>query len=112
MMSIIQPQGLCPPSARRFAATLATQPIDRGVDFVGQVIKPWRRETRRRTVREAIRKVRTTPADALLEVGNSYFGLLRQSKSHHDRSRLANALRGGGHCIKGDLSKTYRRATK
>jgi RNA-directed DNA polymerase len=86
------------------------QPVDRGVDFVGQVIKPWHRYTRPRTVIEAIRRTRTVPAADLFETANSYFGLLRQaSHSHHDRARLANALRGRGHCIKGDLTKTYRR---
>ncbi|MFP3830886.1 reverse transcriptase, partial [Pseudomonas sp. SIMBA_021] len=33
------------------------QPIARGVDFVGHVIKPWRRVTRKRTVSEALRRV-------------------------------------------------------
>ncbi|MDP3322681.1 MAG: hypothetical protein Q8S71_03940 [Hydrogenophaga sp.] len=84
-------------------------PIDRGVDFVGQVIKPWHRYTRKRTVNEAISQVRKTPAAELFEVANSYFGLLGQAdKSHHDRARLSNALRGRGYTIKGDLTKTYR----
>lgn len=40
---------------------------------------------------------------------NSYFGLLRQaSHSHHDRATLANLLRQRGHCIAGDLTKTFR----
>ena len=30
------------------------QPVDRGIDFVGQVIKPWRRTLRRRTDHEAM----------------------------------------------------------
>ncbi len=87
------------------------QPVDRGVDFVGHVIKPWHRSTRRRTVHEAVRKVTVTPAEDLLEVGNSYFGLLRQAEhSHHDRAMVANALRRRGHSISGDFTKTYRRA--
>jgi retron-type reverse transcriptase len=87
------------------------QPVDRGVDFVGQVIKPWHRHTRRRTINEAVRRIAITPAEDLLSVGNSYFGLLRQAQhSHHDRAILANALRRRGHAIKGDLTKTYRRA--
>ena len=86
------------------------QPIDRGVDFVGQVIKPWRRSTRRRSVHEAIRRTSEVSRDRLLETANSYFGLLRQaSASHHDRAQLANALRKRGYSIKGDLTKTYRR---
>lgn len=86
------------------------QPVDRGVDFVGQVIKPWRRVTRRRTFNDAIRRVCTIDSDDLFETANSYFGLLRQAgKSHNDRARLANALRYRGHSIKSDLTKTYRR---
>jgi RNA-directed DNA polymerase len=39
---------------------------------------------------------------------NSYFGLLRQAgSSHHDRARLANAVRRRGHCINAALTKTY-----
>ena len=87
------------------------QPVDRGVDFVGHVIKPWHRYTRRRTANEAVRKAATTPSGDLFEVANSYFGLLRQAQhSHHDRARLANALRRRGHCIKSDLTKTYRKS--
>lgn len=86
------------------------QPVDRGVDFVGHVIKPWSRTTRRRTFNEAIRRVSAIDTADLFETANSYFGLLRQAgKSHHDRARLANALRRRGHSIKSDLTKTYRR---
>ena len=87
------------------------QPVDRGVDFVGHVIKPWHRSTRRRTVDASVRRIAQTPAGDLLEVGNSYFGLLRQAEhSHHDRTRIANVLRKRGHTISGDITKTYRRA--
>jgi RNA-directed DNA polymerase len=86
------------------------QPIDRGVDMVGQVIKPWRRITRRRTFNDALRRVKEIAPENLFETANSYFGLFRQSgHSHHDRALLANILRYRGHCIKGDLTKTFRR---
>ncbi|WP_260448378.1 RNA-directed DNA polymerase [Burkholderia cenocepacia] len=84
------------------------QPIDRGIDFVGQVIKPWRRETRKRTRNEALRRVAETPAADLMPVANSYFGLLRQATaSHHDRASLANRLRSLGKAIDRDLTKTF-----
>jgi RNA-directed DNA polymerase len=87
------------------------QPIERGIDFVGQVIKPWRRNLRRRTFNEAISRTRRLSAEDVFETGNSYFGLLRQAThSHHDRATLANELRRIGHCIKSDLTKTYRRS--
>lgn len=88
------------------------QPVDRGIDFVGHVIKPWRRTTRKRTVKEALRRVVATPEDDLLEVANSYFGLFRQaSHSHADRAALANVLLRRGHSINGELTKTFRKPT-
>ncbi len=84
------------------------QPIDRGVDFVGQVIKPWRRETRKRTRNEALRRIAETPRRDLMQVANSYFGLLRQATaSHHDRALLANLLRSLGKAVDRDLTKTF-----
>ena len=59
---------------------------------------------------EAVKQVKKTPESDLFEVANSYFGLLGQAgKSHHDRAKLANALRYRGYTIKADLTKTYRR---
>jgi len=87
------------------------QPLERGVDFVGQVIKPWRRTLRRRAYNDALHRVGTIDAEGLFETANSYYGLARQAPhSHHDRARLSNALRRRGHTIKSDLTKTYRRA--
>jgi len=88
------------------------QPIERGVDFVGQVIKPWRRYTRRRTFHDGLRRVAATAASELMPVANSYFGLLRQaSASHQDRAQLANVLRSRGKSIDRELTKTYRGRT-
>lgn len=98
-------------NARLNTAKTILQPIERGIDFVGQVIKPWRRITRRKTVRTAIQRTACCDASDLLETANSYFGLLRQAgSSHHDRAELANMLRARGQSIKGDLTKTYRRS--
>ncbi|TDV04644.1 reverse transcriptase (RNA-dependent DNA polymerase) [Paraburkholderia caballeronis] len=85
------------------------QPIDRGIDFVGQVIKPWRRETRKRTRNEALSRVAAMPAGDLMQVANSYFGLLRQaSASHYDRAQLANVVRDRGRAVDAAFTKTYR----
>jgi hypothetical protein len=86
------------------------QPVDRGVDFVGHVIKPWRRTTRARTVRSAMHELSTMPTADLFASGNSYFGLLRQaSHSHTDRTRIANLLLQRGHAVKGDMTKIFRK---
>jgi RNA-directed DNA polymerase len=88
------------------------QPIDRGIDFVGQVIKPWSRRTRRTTLHVALHRTAVSaPADRY-QTANSYFGLLRQAThSHTDRARLANVFRHCGHCVAGNLTKTYRKGT-
>jgi hypothetical protein len=86
------------------------QPVDRGVDFVGHVIKPWHTRTRRRTVRHAIAALATMVPEKLHAAGNSYFGLLGQSDSgHHDQARIAKTLLRRGHAVNGQLTKTYRR---
>ena len=89
------------------------QPIERGIDFVGHVIKPWRRTTRKRTLATAVSRLQAMPAADVYAAGNSYLGLLGQaSHSHTDRAELANVLRGRGHAVKGDFSKIYRRSAK
>ena len=90
------------------------QPIDRGVDFVGQVIKPWRRTTRKRTSNQALCRTAEISEKRLFETTNSYFGLLTQaSHSHRDRVKLARILlKRRGHCVNSELTKTYRKGCK
>lgn len=85
------------------------QPIERGIDFVGQIIKPWHTTTRRKTVNHAVNQMRNaTPMDAY-KSANSYFGLLRQSDAnHHDRSRLARAILQRGLTVDGGFTKAFR----
>ena len=86
------------------------QPVARGVDFVGHVIKPWCSRTRRRTVHEATRRIAAMPAADVFASANSYFGLLRQStSSHSDRAALARAVLRRGHCVNQSFTKAYRK---
>lgn len=59
------------------------QPVDRGVDFVGHIIKPWRRTTRPRTISTALNRIETLPAADIYATGNSYLGLVRQASASH-----------------------------
>lgn len=87
------------------------QPLERGIDFVGQVIKPWRRTTRRRTVATALQRLASMPAANVFAAGNSYLGQAGQaSHGHQDRAAIARALLRRGHVVAGDLSKVYARA--
>jgi len=84
------------------------QPVARGIDFVGQVIRPWRRTIRARSLATAMRRVGEVPADQVHQTVNSYFGLLRQaSHSHGDRAALANSVRRRGHCVDAAFTKTF-----
>jgi hypothetical protein len=85
------------------------QPVARGIDFVGHLVKPWHRITRRRTLHVALARLQDMPAADLHQAANSYFGLLRQAThSHHDRTLIANLLLQRGRVVKGDFTKTYR----
>lgn len=85
------------------------QPVARGVDFVGQVIKPHHRLTRRRTVHEALARTAGIDRTDLFATANSYFGLFRQAThGHHDRADLAKALRLRGMAVNRQLTKGYR----
>jgi len=84
--------------------------VERGIDFVGHVIKPWRRTTRPRALHTALHRIEHLADGELYATINSYFGLLRQaSHSHADRSRLGRAVLRREHCVSGDLTKTFRR---
>ncbi|KPB83862.1 RNA-directed DNA polymerase [Pseudomonas syringae group genomosp. 3] len=84
------------------------QPVDRGVDFVGHVIKPWRRTTRKRSLAQALKRTAAAPVEDLRETANSYFGLLSQaSHSQKDRAKLARVVLKRGHSVNGALTKTY-----
>jgi len=84
------------------------QPVDRGLDFVGHVIKPWRRTTRKRSLAQALKRTAAAPAEDLRETANSYFGLLSQaSHSEKDRKQLARVVLLRGHSVNGALTKTY-----
>ncbi|MDH0495735.1 RNA-directed DNA polymerase [Comamonas aquatica] len=85
------------------------QPVARGIDFVGHVIKPWRRTTRPRTLRTALQRLEHMPASETYAAGNSYLGLVRQAThSHKERAVIARALLKRGHAVEGlHLSKAF-----
>ncbi|WP_421147609.1 RNA-directed DNA polymerase [Pseudomonas sp. NFX5] len=86
------------------------QPVDRGVDFVGHVIKPWRRTTRKRSLAQALKRTAAAPAEDLRETANSYFGLLGQaSHSHTDRAALARVVLKRGNSVNAALTKTFQK---
>jgi hypothetical protein len=85
-----------------------TQPVMRGIDFAGFVVKPHRLEPRRRVVHHALRRIETAPINEVYETGNSYLGLIVHSDSRHDRAKIANALRKRGLSVSASFTKAYR----
>jgi RNA-directed DNA polymerase len=85
------------------------QPVARGVDFVGHVIKPWHTRARRHTVAQAVTRLGSMGAGEVYAAANSYFGLLRQSDSSHaDRATLARTVLRRGHAVNQAFTKAYR----
>jgi RNA-directed DNA polymerase len=86
------------------------QPVARGIDFVGHLVRPFRRSTRPRTLNMALVRLEHMPADDLYTSANSYLGLVRQAgASHHEQARVARVLLKRGHVVDGDLSRVFKR---
>jgi RNA-directed DNA polymerase len=86
------------------------QPVDRGIDFVGQVIKPWHRSIRLRTVNEAYRRSGQVSDEDRQATLNSYFCLFRQvSKGLGKRAKLAKLALLNGHAVDGKFTKAFKK---
>jgi len=84
------------------------QPVARGVDFVGHLIKPHRNLLRRRTINDAVRRLQRLDTASVPAAACSYLGHARQvSHGHHDRARIANAARRRGFAVDHRLTKVY-----
>lgn len=89
-------------------AKTVLQPIERGIDFVGQVVKPHRRVTRRRTRDVALFRIARLPDNQLAAAATSYLGLVRQaSHGHRDQVLIANAARRRGFAVDHRLTRVY-----
>lgn len=89
-------------------AKTVIQPLERGVDFVGQVITPRGRTLRRRTLNDGLHRLATIHAEDVYAAANSYLGLARQTtRNHHARARIANVARRRGHAVNHQLTKVY-----
>jgi hypothetical protein len=87
------------------------QPVGRGIDFVGHLVKPWHRITRRKTVHTALDRLQCMPDQELHQSANSYFGLFGQaSHSHNDRATLAKLMLKRGYSVKGDMTKIFQKS--
>ena len=87
-------------------------PAEKGVDFVGHVIRPFRRNTRARTHRAALARIATTAQADLPATVTAYLGLTKHSGSHTQREQIARAAIHRGLWVEADLSKATKRRGK
>ncbi|MBI3445612.1 MAG: reverse transcriptase [Magnetospirillum sp.] len=64
-------------------------PVAKGIDFVGHVIRPYRRSARPKTHRTALARLTTMPREDLPESATSYLGLFRHSGSRAQIAAIA-----------------------
>ncbi len=67
-------------------------PVEKGVDFVGHVLRPHRRSGRPKTHRNALRRIMAAPIGDLAVCCNSYLGLYRHVGS---RAQVIDICRAG-----------------
>ncbi|SFB96886.1 Reverse transcriptase (RNA-dependent DNA polymerase) [Polaromonas sp. OV174] len=84
------------------------QPVDRGVDFVGHIVRPHHTRTRKRLLGNALRSLEREPdAAQRRSVANSYLGLMRQGKDFHRRAQLVKACRLLGHSHESHAERVF-----
>lgn len=84
------------------------QRVDRGIDFVGQVIKPWHRVPRGTLVHAAMRKIESADdADSRRSSANSYLGLLRQVSAHSARAAISKRMMMHGHPVDAKFTRAF-----
>lgn len=86
------------------------QPVERGVDFVGHIIKPWH-TVPRKTLAAGAHAAIESADENLPERVNSYLGLMRQTKSYNARSALCREALRAGYCVDHGFTKVYPRNT-
>lgn len=71
-------------------------PSDKGIDFVGHVIKPHRKEWRPKSFRNAIRKIAESSDDSAGKTTTSYLGMTRSNGNRTQHLSIAKAAKRRG----------------
>lgn len=83
-------------------------PADRGLDFVGHVIRPHRASGRAKTHRHAIRMLEEAPGERLWQTCNSYLGLFRHAGSRKQSASICQAALRRGLSVDSNLTKSFK----
>lgn len=87
-------------------------PAEKGVDFVGHVIRPYRRSGRAKTHRNALRSLEAVPAADLPVRCNSYLGLYRHTGSRAQVIAICRVASRRGLKLDRDLTKVVTRKSR
>jgi len=81
--------------------------IERGINFLGYIVRPHARYVRRSTLDNGHKKIadKTLDGKQLQATANSYFGLMRHANAWRERERFARVLRARGHRVHRDLTR-------
>ena len=80
-------------------------PVEKGIDFVGSIIRPFRRSGRPKTHRNALRRLEDSPKLQFAVRCNSYLGLARHAGSRTQTIELCRVAIRRGFRISRDLTK-------
>lgn len=83
--------------------------VERGINFVGYIIKPWARYIRRSTINNMYKRTKKHQKfENLRPTVNSYFGMLRQANAYGERKKAAFYLGKRGCWFNGGLTKIVK----
>jgi hypothetical protein len=80
-------------------------PAEKGIDFVGHVLRPWRRSGRVGVHRGALKRLETAPAAALPIQTNSYLGLYKHVGSRTQIAQIARVAHQRGLRLDRELTR-------
>lgn len=87
--------------------------VEKGFDFVGYCIRPYARYLRRSVLHNMRQKTETiTDPEDMRATVNSYFGMLRHTKSFRQRKKASTALSRQGYCFDQHLTKLVLRGER
>ena len=85
------------------------QPVARGVDFAGHIIRPHRTQARKRLLHSALTQAADAPSrHQRRDTLNSYLGLMRHGSNYQMQRRAVKAARLLGHSHSNDARKVYQ----
>lgn len=83
--------------------------VERGINFVGYIIKPWARYIRRSTINNMYKRTKEHQKfESLRPTVNSYFGMLRQANAYGERKKAAIHLGKKGCWFDSGLTKIVK----